>query len=650
MDDIFSLDNEELALIRQKNTNKNKLGFAVLLKYFQLEGHYPKTIKFIDPFLVKDLANQLNINSSSIKNFNWEGRSTERFRSEIRHFTGFKKATLEDSEELIEWLTKTILPKAPKLSECVEYAYEYFRSKKIEPFTSSELERYIRSAYDRFEQNLFSEIYNSLPNDTIDLMDLFLKYDADKEDNEEQMKNFSKVKLNDLKKDASGAKLKYVTFEINKIDHLKQLKLPNGLLSNLSRKLVRKYYDRILSEPPNNTLQYKPMIRYATLSLFCYFRTQILIDNLADLLIQLIHKMKTSAESFVNKQIIVEVKHVNGKFDVLYSLASASISHPDGIIKEVIYPKVGKDKLNDIIKELDYKGKWYQNQVQMKIRSLYSHASRKILLTLLDAFAFKTNIHDSKPLLEAIELIKRYRDKPMKYYPDPAVVPIKQAIPNEWLSMVAETDNNNVTKINCINYEIAVLEELRRQLRCKIIWIEGASRYRNPNDDLPKDFEERREYYYEMMGLPLKASDFIDPLKEKLHQSMKELNASIISNDKVKIINKNGGRIKISPSEPQADPPNIKKLHREIQKRWSTISLIDILKEADLQVGFSEKVNTVASRENIPKEKLQKRLLLSLYGIGSNTGLKRMSAANNDVNYSDLRYVKRKFINKYRKC
>ena len=77
MNDIFSLDNEELALIRQKNTNKNKLGFAVLLKYFQLEGHYPKNIKFIDPLLVKDLANQLNINSSSIKNFNWEGRSTE---------------------------------------------------------------------------------------------------------------------------------------------------------------------------------------------------------------------------------------------------------------------------------------------------------------------------------------------------------------------------------------------------------------------------------------------------------------------------------------------------------------------------------------------------------------------------------------------
>ena len=61
MHDIFTLEEEELALIAEKNTNKNKLGFAVLLKHFQLEGRYPKGIQFVDPFLIKDLANQLEI-------------------------------------------------------------------------------------------------------------------------------------------------------------------------------------------------------------------------------------------------------------------------------------------------------------------------------------------------------------------------------------------------------------------------------------------------------------------------------------------------------------------------------------------------------------------------------------------------------------
>ncbi len=61
MDDIFNLDNEELRLINNKNTNKNKLGFAVLLKHFQLVGRYPSEIKSIDPMLIQDVADQLKI-------------------------------------------------------------------------------------------------------------------------------------------------------------------------------------------------------------------------------------------------------------------------------------------------------------------------------------------------------------------------------------------------------------------------------------------------------------------------------------------------------------------------------------------------------------------------------------------------------------
>lgn len=55
-------------------------------------------------------------------------------------------------------------------------------------------------------------------------------------------------------------------------------------------------------------------------------------------------------------------------------------------------------------------------------------------------------------------------------------------------------------------------------------------------------------------------------------------------------------------------------------------------------------MQTVASRENIPKKMLQFRLLLCLYAIGTNAGLKCLSSANDDVNYDDLRYVKRKFL------
>ena len=43
---------------------------------------------------------------------------------------------------------------------------------------------------------------------------------------------------------------------------------------------------------------------------------------------------------------------------------------------------------------------------------------------------------------------------------------------------------------------------------------------------------------------------------------------------------------------------------------------------------------------------LQKRLLLCLYALGTNTGLKAMSNVDLGSAYSDLRYVRRRYISK----
>ena len=52
------------------------------------------------------------------------------------------------------------------------------------------------------------------------------------------------------------------------------------------------------------------------------------------------------------------------------------------------------------------------------------------------------------------------------------------------------------------------------------------------------------------------------------------------------------------------------------------------------------------SRDVIDRNDLQKRLLLSFYGLGTNTGLKRVSASDTGVSYRELFHVRRKFIHK----
>jgi hypothetical protein len=45
-------------------------------------------------------------------------------------------------------------------------------------------------------------------------------------------------------------------------------------------------------------------------------------------------------------------------------------------------------------------------------------------------------------------------------------------------------------------YECGVLQALRDRLRCKEIWVVGADKWRNPDEDLPQDFDEKRDENY----------------------------------------------------------------------------------------------------------------------------------------------------------
>lgn len=205
-------------------------------------------------------------------------------------------------------------------------------------------------------------------------------------------------------------------------------------------------------------------------------------------------------------------------------------------------------------------------------------------------------------------------------------------------------DKAPTKKIVRLNYEIAVFEELRRHLRCKSIWIRNSYRYRNPDDDLPKDFDENEDDYFNLLGLPKDANELIKKLKQLMDQHLTELNDTILSNDKLNIVNKNGGQFKLSPYQAQDEPENLIKLQRKIIERWSSINLLDVLKETEIRLNFSTCFNTLATRTTLTPDVLRKRLLLCLYALGSNAGLKRISTGNQDATYNDLKYVKRTFI------
>lgn len=111
-----------------------------------------------------------------------------------------------------------------------------------------------------------------------------------------------------------------------------------------------------------------------------------------------------------------------------------------------------------------------------------------------------------------------------------------------------------------------------------------------------------------------------------MDHSLAALNEGMPANPRVKILQKKGGWIAVSPFEPQAEPENLGALKAEVARRWPMTRLLDILKETDHQVGFTQCLRSGTEREHLDRRVLRRRLLLCLYGLGTNTGLKPMAS------------------------
>jgi hypothetical protein len=111
---------------------------------------------------------------------------------------------------------------------------------------------------------------------------------------------------------------------------------------------------------------------------------------------------------------------------------------------------------------------------------------------LLEVLEFRSNNDIHRPMILALELLKKYTDSKAKYYDLEEKIPIEGVLKTGWKDIIIEKTDDGKERINRINYEIIVLQALRERLTCKEIWVVGADRYRNPDEDLPTDFEYRR--------------------------------------------------------------------------------------------------------------------------------------------------------------
>ena len=632
----------ELSWLSNK-TGANRLVIALLLKFFQYANRFPTSPIEVPSQVLDYIALQVQVPPELDLDYNWKERTSRRHRSEIRAFLGLRRATAVDASALVDWLVREILPIEADVEKLIEIVYQRFQALQIDPPTPGRIERLVRSARRTYETQFFSLTNSCLSPSCRTAIDKLLRSNEASSTTPYEEDESPKGSLFHYLNSSPGrVSLNSLLTEIAKLEHLRQISLPEDLFRDVSVKVLQTYATRAATEDIFQLRAHPEPIRYTLVAAFCWLICLDVTDNLVDLLIQMIHGLGTRARKKVDSELIQDLKRVTGKHNILYNLAQTSLEKPEGIVKEVIYPVVSQQTLRDLVRELKQGGTAYKQKVHTVIRSDYSRHYRRALPKLLSVLEFRSNNEVHRPVIEALELLKKYVDSPSRYYSDDEQVPLEGIIKSGWQEILLEPDRQGNQRINRINYEICVLQTLRERLRCKEIWVVGANRYRNPELDLPTDFEEHREAYYQALKLPPNVDEFISSLQEQMETALSTFNDGLPNNPKVKILPV--GQIRLSPLEAQPEPTNIARLKREVVGRWPMTSLLNILKEADLRENFTDCFKSLAAREALDRKTIQKRLLLCLYGLGTNTGGERVSHGTPGVDAHDLRYIKRRFI------
>jgi len=632
--DRWQICAQEWGMVQNKR-GTTRLGFAILLKFFQHEGRFPSGPLEVPARVIPYLAEQVDVEPAEWNSYPWEGRALKYHRAEIRDFCGFREICMADLKDLSGWLINEVIPLEHREERLRETLLQRCQTLKLEPPAVDHSQRLIQSALHEHDTNFCGGLSLRLNDAAKARMDALLQPGPAPEGEAEW------TPWQNLKGEPGKAGIESVKEAASRLATVREVDLPADLFKEVPPKLVERFARQATVEEPHEIRRHAGPLKATLQASYLHRRGEDLTDHLVDVFVETAHRMTKKAESRIEEGISDVLQKAPGKMVKLYKMAKASVEAPKGLVEDVIYPAASEKWLHAFIQEVESNG-GYKGRVQKAIQNSYRSHYRRMLPELLNNLEFRTTAQ-YQPLMDALNLLKDYLCQKGTTYPKGVHVPVKGIVPVDWMPHVMEGEGGS-SKVNRTAYEICVLKVLREKLRCREIWVVGSRKHRNPEEDLPQDFEENKPDYYAKLEIPMDPKAYLQGIREELTRSLEGFNATLPHNPKVKIVaKKKSHQFCVSRFKALNDPENLASMKRELFTRWGDTSLLNMLLETDLRVNFTQDFRSGTDRSHLEKETLQRRLLLCLFGMGTNTGIKSMESKPLD-DYKELLYVRRRFM------
>ena len=632
----WTLVEAEMEELVEAKWGATQLGFALMLKFFQIEARFPRHAGELPSAAVAYVARQIGVDPGALQGYEWTGRTIEYHRGQIRRYLGFRRFSEADEVKLAGWLADEVAPVELSDERLREALLARCREEGLEP--PARVARIIGTARAAVTTRFTAATVARLPADTVAALEALAGLGPDGGD------PANAAWLAELKADPGQVSRASVSAQIERLNRVRRIGLPAGLFDGWSEQLLAAWRARAATEYPSDLRGHSPEVRRTLLAVLVHVRAGELADGLVDLLLGLVHKIETNAERSAHRDLTADLHRVHGKEAMLYRVAEVALKRPEDTVREAVYPVIAPDTLAALVAEGRATESALRTRTRDRLRSSYSSYYRIVIPGLLASLEFRSSNTVHAPVIAALALLARYTARPYVRRYDPAeTVPLDGIVPAAWRAAVADENG----RIERIPYELCVLSALRAAIRRREVWVAGARRWRDPDADLPADFAAHRDTHYSRLGQPLDAEEFITTLRGQLGAALEDLDAALGAGDTggVKITTRRGQPWITVPKLGKAAPPaNLDRLKAAVLARWGSVDLLDFLTEADHHIGLVDAFPSIASREVLPEDTLRERLLLVLFALGTNTGIAHVAAGGHGHSEATLRHVRRLFL------
>lgn len=105
----WTLVGEDWALLGNKS-GTTRLGFAMMLKFFELEARFARAVADFPAEAVSYVAEQVGVAGAALGAYDFSERTAKRHRAQIREAFGFREFSRVDESRLTAWLVGEVCP------------------------------------------------------------------------------------------------------------------------------------------------------------------------------------------------------------------------------------------------------------------------------------------------------------------------------------------------------------------------------------------------------------------------------------------------------------------------------------------------------------------------------------------------------------